>query len=445
MIGRDTMYGWTAGDRPDDPRPGLCRIAPGRLAGRRCRRPARRPRPVVRGGPGPGRPVAGRSGPAGAVVRGPRPGGRAAQAPGDGRDGRPRQRRGARADGAGLPRRPLAEARGRRRRDPGRPGRRRHPGRVRRPPSEGRLHRRRPVGPGPLVRRARPEGPGPRPPDRRDPARPLARRRLEAPRLQEARRPMGHRRPARRRAGRGRGPEAGRPPLEAGPGEVEGDARPAVEARRGPGRPPRRDRPPRRGDDRPRLRHRPRGRPVAGRPAPRPGRRPRRVEVAGRARRLRQVARGPPPGHRDPPGSRPARLRQVLDRPDPRPDQVRGPPGRRAGLAGLDLHRGAEGQRQAGLCPARGPQHRQRPGHAGRVRRERPAGGRPAPRPATAAPDQPRPDHLRADLQLQHRPAQRRDRPGRAWRGPQEDPRRSIAVRPPRGTGRRLHPLLSGG
>ena len=69
-------------------------------------------------------------------------------------------------------------------------------GRVRDSPARSHQYRGEPVSARRLVRRARPQGSGSGSPDRRDPARPDAGRRLETSRLQQAWRPMGHRCPA---------------------------------------------------------------------------------------------------------------------------------------------------------------------------------------------------------------------------------------------------------
>ncbi len=247
------------------------------------------PRRDLQGSPGPGRPIARGAGQAGALVRGPRPDRRAAPSPHPGHPRRPEERRRAGLDGSGQPRRPLAPPRGRRRPDQGRPRPGGDPGRIRGEAAEGRLHRRRPVGPGDLGRRARPARAGQGAPDGRDPARPVARGGLEEAGLQEARRAMGHRRPARR--SRRPRPRPRRRPTGSGSRSWKSykgmldqpSKREEAEAALVAG-----DRPARRADDHAGLRHRPVGRATPRRATARPDRFALGLPGAGRPGGLRR-------------------------------------------------------------------------------------------------------------------------------------------------------------
>ena len=292
----------------------------------------------VPGSPGQGRPVARGAGPPGALVRGPRPDRRAAPSPDPRRPGRPGQRRRPGPDGPGLARRPLAEARGRRREGQGRPD----PGRVRVEAAEGRLHRRLAVDPGPLGPGSRPSRTGQGAPDGGDPPRPVARSRLEEARLSEVRRPMEDRRAGCRREGRGRGAGAGRPSLGPLADQMAGLARDRRQAGRGRGRPGQRDRPPRGGLRDEGLRRRRAELPGDGRPAAWPDRHPRLVEGPRPAGHLRQDARRPPGVGRGPRPPRPPRVPRPFDRPPPQADPLRGWAGLQGGREAFPRRRGQE-------------------------------------------------------------------------------------------------------
>ena len=312
--------------------------------------------------PGPGQ--------AGALVRGARAGCRAAQAPGPGGAGRPRERDGARAAGPDPLRRPLGVAREDRRAGQGRRAARGPAGRVQRAAGQAGREgagppggRRAPQGEGParaayaarlkgesragagarqprhVVRAERPEARGDRPlHDGRAP-RPVARVVLAAPGLREAERPVDQPRAGRRR-GEGRARAApGQSPLGAAPAEMEGLAGrcSSSPSRGGRGATGDRDRPPRR------PRRSSRSSRSAGRRPISPG----SSRLLGPDRRPAVVA-GPGRAGRERPRSasvRTAAIEVLKKRPrrdyagdagraDPREDRISGPARGRAGLDG---------------------------------------------------------------------------------------------------------------
>ena len=185
-------------------------------------------------------------------------------------------------------------------------------------------HRRRPVEAGPLVRREGAEGRGDRPLHGRRPARPQARGRLAAARLQEAQGSLDDRGAGRRRSAPT--PRPSRRPTAAGSRLLEkwkataGPASKRAEVEREMAA---RGRPPRRPLDLAGLRRRQGGRSGPGGPAARPGRRRRRPRRAWRC----WPSPGPrprcgPARDRDPPPPRPPRVRRAADRPAPRPPEI---------------------------------------------------------------------------------------------------------------------------